>query len=95
MTPFFTEVDGVIFCEVALEGAVIGTLQEFGATQNTILSDVKKIMAAKARAMGGDAVIHFKYSQKADKGLHLFKWDRERLNCNGTVIRLASDPRNS
>ena len=92
MAPFFTEVDGVVFCEDKLEGKVIGPIQEFGATQNTLLSDVKKSMAAKARQMCGNAVINFKYTQKADRGLHLFKWDRERLNCSGVVIVLDEHP---
>lgn len=92
MAPFFTEVDGVVFCEENLQGRVIGPIQEYGATQNTLLSDVKKLMAAKARTMGGNAVINFKYVQKADRGLHLLKWDRERLNCSGVVIVLDQHP---
>jgi len=92
MVPFFTEVDGVIFCEEQLAGKVLGPIQEYGATQNTLLSDVKKLMAAKARQMGGNAVINFKYVQKADRGMHLFKWDRERLNCSGVVVLLDQYP---
>jgi hypothetical protein len=92
MAPFFTEVDGVVFCEEKLEGKVLGPIQEYGATQNTLLSDVKKLMAAKARQMGGNAVINFKYVQKADRGLHLLKWDRERLNCSGVVVLLDEHP---
>jgi len=75
-----------------MEGAQIGDIKEFGASQNTTLQEVKKNMASKARAMGGNAVINFKYVQKADKGLHLLKWDKERLNCSGTVVLLASSP---
>ena len=92
MTPFFTEVDGIIFCESSMEGAQIGDIKEFGASQNTTLLEVKKIMASRVRAMGGNAVINFKYVQKADKGLHLLKWDKERLNCSGTVVLLARSP---
>jgi len=92
VTPFFTEVDGIIFCESSMEGARIGDIKEFGASQNTTLQEVKKNMASKARAMGGNAIINFKYVQKADKGLHLLKWDKERLNCSGTVVLLASSP---
>jgi len=92
VTPFFTEVDGVIFCESSMEGAQIGDIKEFGASQNTTLLEVKKTMASRARAMGGNAVINFKYVQKADKGLHLLKWDKERLNCSGTVVLLAISP---
>jgi hypothetical protein len=93
MAQFFTEVDGILFTEGNLEGKVLGPIKEFGATQNTVLGDVKKLMAAKARMMGGNAVINFTYTQKADRGLHLLKWDRERLNCSGVVIVLSEDPR--
>ena len=92
VTPFVTEVDGIIFCESSMEGTRLGDIKEFGASQNTTLQEVKKIMASRARAMGGSAVINFKYVQKADKGLHLLKWDKERLNCSGTVVLLSSSP---
>ena len=92
MAPFYTEVDGVVFCESTLEGSSLGEIREYGAAQNTTLVDVKKVMARKVLQMGGNAVINFKYVQKADKGLHLLKWDKERLNCSGTVVRLERHP---
>lgn len=91
---FFTEVDGVVFSEAVLEGQRLGVITEYGASQNTTLVDVKKIMAAKAKRMGGNGISNFKYSQKADKGRHLLKWDKERLNCSGEVVILASHPLN-
>jgi hypothetical protein len=92
MSTFFTEVDGVVFCENELEGNFIAEIREVGSTQNTTLADVKKQMAVKARYLGGDAIINFSYVQKADRGLHLLKWDKERINCSGKVIRLLNHP---
>jgi hypothetical protein len=89
---FFTEVDGVVFSEGPLEGKALGLIREFGSTQNTTLSEVKLIMARKAKQMGGNAICNFTYVQKADKGLHLLKWDKERLNCSGQVILLVNHP---
>jgi hypothetical protein len=95
VTPFFTEVDGVIFCESHLEGISLGEIREFGSGQNSTLIEVKRVMAAKARRMSGNAIINFKYSQKADRGIHLLKWDKERLNCSGTVVSLSEHPNDS
>lgn len=95
MVPFFTEVDGVVFCESALPGQALGEIREFGSAQNTTLVDVKKVMARKARNLGGNAIINFSYVQRADKGLHLLKWDKERLNCSGTVVLLDRHPTES
>ncbi len=92
MPPFFTEIDGVVFCESSLEGKTIGEIREYGATQNTTLAELKKVMAGRARQMGGNAIINFRYVQKADKGFHLLKWDKERLNCSGMVVRLEQHP---
>ena len=89
---FFTEVDGVVFSEGPLEGSNLGAIREFGSKQNTTLLEVKKAMAIKAKSMGGNAVANFNYVQKADKGLHLLKWDKERLNCSGQVVRLVNHP---
>jgi uncharacterized protein YbjQ (UPF0145 family) len=58
----FTVQDAVVFCEDVLEGQVITEIKEIGATQNTTLLDIKKKMAAKAKALGGNAIINFKYS---------------------------------
>ncbi len=88
----FTVQDGVVFCEDVLEGQVITEIKEIGATQNTTLLDIKKKMAAKAKALGGNAIINFKYSQKADRMRNIFKFDSERLTGTGTVIHMENPP---
>lgn len=84
-----TQSEGIYFCEGQLEGQVLGPLEVRAATQNTLLSAVKSEMAHKARAMGADAVIFYTYTQAADKGFNLFKWDAERLTLKGTAIKLS------
>ena len=95
MAPFYTEVDGVVFCESHLDGVSLGEIREFGSAQNTTLSEIKRVMALQVLKRGGNAVVNFKYVQKADKGLHLLKWDKERLNCSGLVMLLDQHPSTS
>ena len=89
----FTTQDGIIFCESVLEGRIIGEIIEKAPTQNTTLLDLKKKMSIKARALGGNAIINFTYSQKADRGRNLFKFDTERLIGTGTVIEMSNPPK--
>lgn len=88
---FITQSEGVYFSEGELEGTVIGPIEVRAATQNTTLAVVKSQLALKAKAMGGDAVINYKYKQAADKGANLFKWDTERIRATGTVIKLTQE----
>lgn len=93
---FFTESQGVIFTEDSLDLPVIGSLRVQAATQNTTLAEVKAEMARKALALGGNGVVRYAYTQKADKPLKnifSFKWDTERLTLTGDVVRFEQDPR--
>ena len=89
---YITKVDGVYFSEGTLEGQVIGPIVVKAPTQNTNLAETKKLMAAEAKRLGGNGVMDFRYSQKADRGANLFKWDTERLNLSGTLIILSTEP---
>ena len=84
-------VDEVYFSEGTLDGQAIGPITVKAPTQNTNLAEAKKLMAAEAKRLGGNGVMNFRYSQKADRGRNLFKWDTERLNLTGTVVLLSSD----
>ena len=88
----FTVQDGVVFCEGTLEGAHIQDIKEIGATQNTTLLELKAKMAVKAKSMGGNVIINFTYSQKADRMKNIFKFDSERLTCTGKVIHMDQPP---
>jgi hypothetical protein len=88
----FTVQDEIVFCEGTLEGRHILKIEEIGATQNTTLLDVKRKMAAKAKSLGGNTIINFTYSQKADRMRNIFKFDSERLIGAGTVIHMENPP---
>ena len=89
---YVTKVDGVYFSEGTFEGQVIGPIVLKAPTQNTNLAETKKLMAAEAKRLGGNGVMEFRYSQKADRGANLFKWDTELLNLTGTVVLLSVEP---
>jgi len=90
--PHFTELDGVIFSESALEGQFIAPIEVRTSGQNSTLIDLKKEMAARARVMGGNAISGFTYGQKADRGRNLFKWDTERLVGSGSIMLISNPP---
>jgi len=89
---YITLVDGVYFSEGTLEGKQLGPILVKAPTQNTNLAETKKLMAAEAKRLGGNGVMDFRYTQKADRGANLFKWDTERLNLTGTVVLLSVEP---
>lgn len=94
--PRFTEVDGVFFTESDLDLEVKGQLHVRARTQNTNLAEVKKEAAAEAKRLGGNGVINYTYSQKADnplKDAFWIKWDSERITITGQVVFFESDPR--
>ena len=96
--PRFTELNGVIFTEDAMAIAVIGTITVNGAKQNSTLTEVKSEMARQAQMLGGNGVIRFNYTQRADtamKNIFSLKWDTERLVLTGDVVRFDTDPRES
>lgn len=92
----FTEVDGVFFTEDSLQMESLGQVNAAAPTQNSTLLDVKRTLAQKAKALGGNGIVGFVYGQKADSALRHafgFKWDSERMKASGTVVRFESDPR--
>lgn len=94
----FTESEGVFFTEDHLDMKIIGPLEVKAKTQNTNLSEVKREAAAEAKRMGGNGVINYRYSQRADnplKDAFWFKWDSERITISGQVVSFSVDPRDS
>lgn len=58
--------------------------------QNSNLTEIKKILAKKVKALGGNALINFKYGQKKHEWWELvftFKWDTESWHGEGDAIR--------
>ena len=92
----FSEQSGVYFTEDTLQMSVLGEIAAVAPTQNSNLTDVKKMLAIEAQKLGGNGVIDFKYSQKADSPLKIlfsFRWDTERLRASGKVVKFEVDPR--
>ena len=87
----FTDTDGVAFTEDILEAPVIGSLRVRARRQNATLLELKVEMARQARALGGNAIMRFTYTQSADSPLRnvlSLRWDTERLIGTGDVIRI-------
>jgi len=58
--------------------------------QNSNLTEVKSRMAKQAKLVGGNAVVSFKYGQKAHKWyeqVFSFKWDTESWHGEGIVVK--------
>lgn len=92
----FTEVDGVFFTEENIELDVITGLKVPAQTQNTSLAELKKQAANEIKRLGGNGLVNYKYSQKADnplKDFFGFRWDSERITITGQVVVFESDPR--
>lgn len=93
--PRFTKQDGVFFTEDAIEGRVLAKLSVRAPSQNSLLTDLKREMARQAKGFGGNCIVRFTYSQRADsplKNVFSFKWDTERLVGTGDVIQLSEEP---
>lgn len=90
----FTELDGVTFTEATLDLASLGDVIVRARSQNSSLSELKREMAKEAKSLGGNCIMNFRYSQKADsplKNVFSFKWDTERLVGTGDVVSLPED----
>ena len=90
----FTEFDGVTFTEANLDLEPIEEIIIRSRGQNSSLRDLKREMATKAMSLGGNCIMSFHYSQRADtplKNVFSFKWDTERLVGTGVVVSLPED----
>lgn len=86
-----TERDGIFFTEGAIPGAaVLRHLRTEISRQNSSLSAVKDALASDVRAAGGNALMNFKYGQRAHRPLELisFKWDTESWYGEGDAVRV-------
>lgn len=89
--PRGTEVDGVFFTEAEPIGARILTRVKVEISrQNADLREVKAELAKKVKAVGGNALVGFRYGQKAHPWWQMFalKWDSESWYGEGTAADL-------
>lgn len=87
-----TENNGIFFSESAPSNyQILGTIKTEISRQNSNLSEVKKEMAKKAKRIGANSIINFKYGQKSHKWWQLvftFKWDTESWFGVGDAVNL-------
>ena len=89
MTVYATTFDGIRFVEGRPSGVrALGPIKvEIGgvlrSAQLKTLDDVKRVMAQRARAAGGNAIIDFKYGQRS-VGFLASIFQRDDVNWYGT-----------
>jgi hypothetical protein len=85
-----TVCDGVFFTESDVPGATIRRrIAVEISRQNSNLTELKRAMAAEARAARSVAIMNFRYGQKAHswiEQLFTFKWDTESWHGSGDAI---------
>jgi hypothetical protein len=89
-------VENVFFTEESVGLEVLGEIKVTATTQNTPLIEVKKSAAHAVIRLGGNGLMAYQYTQKADnpiKDAFLFKWDSERITVTGLAVRFDHDPR--
>lgn len=90
-TPRGTEVAGVFFTEDTPSAArPIARVTVEISRQNSNLTEVKAELARKVKAAGGNALISFRYGQKAHPWWQMLalKWDSESWYGEGTAAVL-------
>jgi len=86
-----TEQDGIFFTESQIAGAkVLEHIHAEISRQNANLTMVKESLARQATDLGANAVMNFRYGQRAHGLLELisFKWDTESWRGEGDAVRL-------
>jgi hypothetical protein len=87
-------VDGVLFSDADLPGEEIQQVVISISKQNALPSDLKKKMAAKVKALGGNALSNFEVAQSGHHWIFtasLFMWDTESLYGVGKARRISRE----
>lgn len=86
-----TDLAGVFFTEATVADApALGTVSVEISRQNANLDEVKRALAEKVKAAGGNALMAFTYGQKAHPWWQMLalKWDSESWHGAGVATRL-------
>lgn len=90
--PGSTEFDGVVFSEHPLPGVtILRRISVEISRQNSNLDQVRKQMAAEAIRIGANAIMNFRYGQRAHQWWQLLftlKWDTESWYGEGDAVRV-------
>jgi hypothetical protein len=87
-------VDGVLFSDGELPGEEIQQVVITISKQNALPSDLKKKMALKVKALGGNAVSNFEVAQSGHHWIFTaspFMWDTESLYGVGKARRISKE----
>lgn len=89
-----TDHDGIFFTEQEIRGPLShGHISVEVSRQNANLFEVKKRLAAEARARGANAVMNFSYGQRAHSWwsqLFTFRWDSESWYGEGDAVSVSN-----
>ena len=83
--------EGVFFTEGTLSGNlhIVGNVSVEISRQNANLTEVKSLLAVKAKSQGANVIQCFVYGQKAHKWWELIfslKWDTESWHGSGQAV---------
>jgi len=79
-----TEHDGIFFTEGVIEnGSNLGNVETISNRQNVPLDELKTALAAKVKALGGNALDEFKYVQKGT----VFSFSSTQWKASGRAIK--------
>ncbi len=87
-------VDGILFSDGDLPGDEIEQVVISISRQNALPSDIKKKMAAKVKALGGNAVSNFEVAQSGHHWLFtasILMWDTESLYGVGKARKIPKE----
>ena len=87
-------VEGVLFSDGDLPGAELQPVVVEISRQNALPSEVKKKMAVKVKALGGNAIKNFETAQAGHHWIvtaSILKWDTESLYGVGMAIKIPKE----
>mgnify|MGYP006919744223 CR=1 FL=1 len=81
---------GIFFSEQSCSASTLRPIAAKKNRQNFTLTQIKDMMAAEARAAGANAIVDFRYGQRAHKWYQhsLIKWDSEAWFGEGRAVTL-------
>lgn len=91
---YYSQFDGIYFVEGSLPDAEVireisTSINEFfGQSQLKSLDDVKRKMVNAVRALGGNAIVEFKYGQKSSFWQSLLGLDDVSWYASGKIARI-------
>ncbi len=81
---------GIFFSEQSCAAATVRTISAQKNRQNFTLTQIKDMMVVEAKSAGANAIVDFKYGQKAHKWYQQMglKWDNEAWFGEGRAVNL-------